>query len=188
MASYPTFDLSRITDESYYKEVLEADYDPLYNRTTMGAYEPGSTFKPCTAIAGLSENLINTETTILCDGVFTKYETQGYAPECWIYSQNNFTHGYDNVTKAIMDSCNIFFYTLADDMGIRTLMEYAKNFGLGEATGIELPEVTGQHGQSRHAPELRRGPVVRRRHGCRPVSASRTAFSRHCSWRSTVRP
>ena len=143
MASYPTFDLSRITDESYYKEVLEADYDPLYNRTTMGAYEPGSTFKPCTAIAGLSENLINTETTILCDGVFTKYETQGYAPECWIYSQNNFTHGYDNVTKAIMDSCNIFFYTLADDMGIRTLMEYAKNFGLGEATGIELPEVTG---------------------------------------------
>ena len=52
-------------------------------------------------------------------------------------------HGYDNVTKAIMDSCNIFFYTLADDMGIRTLMEYAKNFGLGEATGIELPEVTG---------------------------------------------
>ena len=143
MASYPTFDLSRITDESYYKEVLEADYDPLYNRTTMGAYEPGSTFKPCTAIAGLSENLINTETTILCDGVFTKYETQGYAPECWIYSQNNFTHGHDNVTKAIMDSCNIFFYTLADDMGIRTLMEYAKNFGLGEATGIELPEVTG---------------------------------------------
>ena len=143
MASYPTFDLSRITDESYYKEVLEADYDPLYNRTTMGAYEPGSTFKPCTAIAGLSENLINTETTILCDGVFTKYETQGYAPECWIYSQNNFTHGYDNVTKAIMDSCNIFFYTLADDIGIRTLMEYAKNFGLGEATGIELPEVTG---------------------------------------------
>lgn len=143
MASYPTFDLSRITDESYYKEVLEADYDPLYNRTTMGAYEPGSTFKPCTAIAGLSENLINTETAILCDGVFTKYETQGYAPECWIYSQNNFTHGYDNVTKAIMDSCNIFFYTLADDMGIRTLMEYAKNFGLGEATGIELPEVTG---------------------------------------------
>lgn len=75
--------------------------------------------------------------------MFTKYETQGYAPECWIYSQNNFTHGYDNVTKAIMDSCNIFFYTLADDMGIRTLMEYAKNFGLGEATGIELPEVTG---------------------------------------------
>jgi penicillin-binding protein 2 len=143
MASYPTYDLSMITDPEYYTAVLEADYTPLYNRATMGTYEPGSTFKPCTAIAGLSENIINTETTILCDGVFTKYESQGYAPECWIYTQNDFTHGYDNVTKAIMDSCNIFFYTLADEMGIRTLMEYAKNFGLGESTGIELPEATG---------------------------------------------
>ncbi len=143
MASYPNFDLSMITDPEYYTSVLETDYDPLYNRATMGIYEPGSTFKPCTAIAGLSENIINTETTILCDGVFTKYESQGYAPECWIYTQNDFTHGYDNVTKAIMDSCNIFFYTLADEMGIRTLMEYAKNFGLGESTGIELPEATG---------------------------------------------
>ncbi len=143
MASYPSFDASKMSDETYYQQILEADYDPLYNRVTMGVYEPGSTFKPCTAIAGLSENIINTETTILCDGVFTKYEAQGYAPECWIYSQNNFTHGYDNVTKAIMDSCNIFFYTVADNLGIRKLMEYAADFGLGEATGIELPENNG---------------------------------------------
>ena len=53
------------------------------------------------------------------------------------------THGYDNVTEALKDSCNIFFYTVADDLGIRKLMEYAEDFGLGESTGIELTETTG---------------------------------------------
>lgn len=143
IASYPTYDLATIIED--YADLLEADYDPLFNRALMGAYAPGSTFKPCTAIAGLTENIINTETQIECTGIFTKYENQGYAPACWIYTQmdGQLTHGYDNVTEALKDSCNIFFYTVADDLGIRKLMEYAEDFGLGESTGIELTETTG---------------------------------------------
>ena len=141
IASYPTYNLSTLLED--YDEISSTEYDPLFNRALLGAYAPGSTFKPCTAIAGLSENIINTETQILCDGVFTKYSDQGYAPECWIYTQDHLTHGNDNVTEALKDSCNIFFYTMADNLGIRKLMEYAKNFGLGESTGIELVETTG---------------------------------------------
>lgn len=141
IASYPTYNLSTLLED--YDEISSTEYDPLFNRALLGAYAPGSTFKPCTAIAGLSENIINTETQILCDGVFTKYADQGYAPECWIYTQDHLTHGNDNVTEALKDSCNIFFYTVADNLGIRKLMEYAKNFGLGESTGIELVETTG---------------------------------------------
>ena len=143
IASYPTYDLATIIED--YADLLEADYDPLFNRALMGAYAPGSTFQPCTAIAGLTENIINTETQIECTGIFTKYESQGYAPACWLYTQmdGQLTHGYDNVTEALKDSCNIFFYTVADDLGIRKLMEYAEDFGLGESTGIELTETTG---------------------------------------------
>ena len=143
IASYPTFDLSTIIKD--YSDLLEEDNNPLFNRALLGTYEPGSTFKPCTAIAGLTESIINTETQIECTGIFTKYETQGYAPACWIYTQNDgqLTHGYDNVTEAIKDSCNIFFYSVADSLGIRKLMEYAADFGLGESTGIELTETTG---------------------------------------------
>ena len=143
IASYPTFDLSSIIED--YSDLLEAENNPLFNRALNGAYEPGSTFKPCTAIAGLTENIINTETQIECTGLFTKYADQGYAPACWIYTQTDgqLTHGYDNVTEAIKDSCNVFFYTVADNLGIRKLTEYAKNFGLGESTGIELSETTG---------------------------------------------
>lgn len=141
IASYPTYNLSTLLED--YDEISSTEYDPLFNRALLGAYAPGSTFKPCTAIAGLSENIINTETQILCDGVFTKYSDQGYAPECWIYTQDHLTHGNDNVTEALKDSCNIFFYTVADNLGIRKLMEYAEDFGLGEPTGIELVETTG---------------------------------------------
>ena len=141
IASYPTYNLSTLLED--YDEISSTEYDPLFNRALLGAYAPGSTFEPCTAIAGLSENIINTETQILCDGVFTKYSDQGYAPECWIYTQDHLTHGNDNVTEALKDSCNIFFYTMADNLGIRKLMEYAEDFGLGESTGIELVETTG---------------------------------------------
>lgn len=144
LASYPTYDISK-WDEIYDTLASDDEGAPLFNRAIGGTYAPGSTFKPCTAIAGLTENIINTETQIECTGIFTKYESQGYAPACWIYTQmdGQLTHGYDNVTEALKDSCNIFFYTVADDLGIRKLMEYAEDFGLGESTGIELTETTG---------------------------------------------
>ncbi len=139
IASYPTYNLSTLIED--FSDLMKAEYDPLYNRALMGTYAPGSTFKPCTAIAALSESIINTETRIQCTGIYDKYEYAGYAPTCWIYGQG--LHGNDNVTEGIRDSCNIFFYTAADNLGITKLDEYAAAFGLGQSTGIELPELTG---------------------------------------------
>ena len=143
MASYPSYDLQRAMSDSDYASELNHDdtHRPLINRALDGVYEPGSTFKPCTAIAGLTEGVITTNTYFNCEGVFTKYEDTGYAPHCWIYPGS---HGTDNVTDALRDSCNVFFFTVGDSLKIETLGKYAAAFGLGQHTGIEIPESTGQ--------------------------------------------
>ncbi len=143
IANWPTYDPAELLEN--YNEILEAANTPLYNRALLGNYAPGSTFKPCTAIAALTEGVINTGTSIECRGQYTRYEAYGYAPYCWIYTQNNqkLSHGYLNVTGAIQNSCNIFFYSAGHDLGIDKMDKYAALFGLGESTGIELPESTG---------------------------------------------
>lgn len=140
MASWPTYDVSTVVEK--YAELLETPNAPLFNRALMGAYAPGSTFKPCTAIAALTKGIINTEYKVKCEGVFTKYAADGYAPECWIWAEG-FTHPEENVTTAIRDSCNYFFYTIGNDLGVDDMGEFAHNFGLGVSTGIELVETTG---------------------------------------------
>lgn len=152
IASYPTYDLTSLMDN--YSDLLKQKYNPLFDRALMGTYAPGSTFKPCTAIACLTEGVINTEDTIKCQGIFTKYAYAGYAPECWIYSQNHMTHGNENVSTAIRDSCNYYFYTVGDMLGIDKLDKYAAGFGLGESTGIELPETTGNMSHPQNHEEL----------------------------------
>jgi len=141
IASWPTYDLSTLSEN--FEKLKNDDTKPMFDRALMGAYAPGSTFKPCTAIAALTEGKINTSTTIVCNGVFTKYADTGFAPKCWIYSSYGLTHGAENVTTAIRDSCNIFFYTVGDELGIDKLDKYAAEFGLGESTGIELAETKG---------------------------------------------
>jgi len=138
LASWPTFDLETMTEN--YNELETAENSPLYNRALFGLYAPGSTFKPLTALAALSEGVISTGTTIYDAGSFDKYAEQGYAPRCWVYPDS---HGTINVTKAIEVSCNYFFYSVGDNLGIDAMSDYAKRFGLGEPTGIELPEKTG---------------------------------------------
>lgn len=145
IASWPTYDVSSVIEK--YADLLETPNAPLFNRALMGAYAPGSTFKPCTAIAALSEGIINTEDKVDCLGVYTRYAAEGYAPECWIWQQG-YTHPEDNVTDAIRDSCNYFFYTVSNDLGIDAMGEYAHNFGLGVSTGIELVETTGNMSNS----------------------------------------
>ena len=140
MASWPTYDVSTVVEN--YAELLEPPNAPLFNRALMGAYAPGSTFKPCTAIAALTKGIINTEKKVKCEGVFTKYAADGYAPECWIWAEG-FTHPEENVTTAIRDSCNYFFYTIGNDLGVDDMGEFAHNFGLGVPSGIELVETTG---------------------------------------------
>ena len=140
MASWPTYDVSTVVEN--YAELLETPNAPLFNRALMGAYAPGSTFKPCTAIAALTKGIINTEYKVKCEGVFTKYAADGYAPECWIWSEG-YTHPEENVTTAIRDSCNYFFYTIGNELGVDAMGEFAHNFGLGVSTGIELVETKG---------------------------------------------
>ena len=141
IASYPTYDLTTIKQD-YSKLVADEDA-PLFNRATMGTYAPGSTFKPCTAIAALTEGIIDSNSTVVCNGVFTKYASTGYEPVCWIWSSYNLCHGGENVVTAIRDSCNIFFYTMGDELGIDKLGKYGYAFGLGSSTGIEIDESVG---------------------------------------------
>ena len=135
-ASYPTYDLSRFYED--YEKLSADPAAPMYNRATHGTYAPGSTFKPVTAAASLTEGIITPESRIYDRGNIDEYE--GYSYTCWIYPGS---HGTINVKEALQMSCNYFFYTVGRELGVDKLDEYATAFGLGQATGIELPERTG---------------------------------------------
>lgn len=143
MASWPTYNVATILED--YQDLLEAENAPLFNRPLMGTYAPGSTFKPCTAIAALTMGIVNTEDKIKCEGVYTRYAAEGYAPECWIWNstKDHLTHPEENVTTAIRDSCNYYFYSIGNYLGVDDLGKFAANFGLGEYSGIELVEAKG---------------------------------------------
>lgn len=141
MASYPTFDLTTYTQN--YNTLLADPLNPLLNRATQEVYPPGSTFKMVTAIGALEEGIIEPDTEILDTGRYLYYDD--YRPQCWIYrdSGGRSTHGSENVSGAIKDSCNVFFFDVGRRLGISLLEQYAAMFGLGEPTGIELYEATG---------------------------------------------
>lgn len=113
------------------------------NRALLSAYQPTNLFLPCTAIAALDSNIITPEDQICCEGVFDRYEADGYAPACWIWAEG-YTHGNENMTTALRDSCYDYFYALGNDLGIYQLALYTESLGLGQPTGIELPENVGQ--------------------------------------------
>ncbi|MGN8968235.1 penicillin-binding transpeptidase domain-containing protein [Intestinimonas sp. HCP28S3_D6] len=141
MASYPTFDLTTYTQN--YNTLLADPLNPLLNRATQEVYPPGSTFKMVTAIGALQEGIIEPDTEILDTGRYLYYDD--YRPQCWIYrdSGGRSTHGEENVSDAIKDSCNVFFFDAGRRLGISLLEQYTAMFGLGEPTGIELYEATG---------------------------------------------
>ncbi len=138
-ASYPSYDLANLS--STYNDLLENASNPLFNRATQGEYNPGSTFKMITALAGLRTGTITANTTYNCTGLFTKYE--GFTYRCWIYGVTGGGHGPENVVTALRDSCNVFFYTLGDTLGADNMADAAYDFGFGAKTGIELPESAG---------------------------------------------
>lgn len=142
MASYPDYNLATFSED--YNDLLENELTPMVNRVIGGTYPIGSVFKMVTAVAALEEGLITPNTIITDLGIYTKYKS--FQPQCWIYRQNNHaTHGALNVSMALRDSCNYFFYQVADEMGIETLDKWAQSFGLGIKTGIEIAgEVSGQ--------------------------------------------
>ncbi len=143
MASYPDYSpadfVGGISNENWAK-YRDNEAKPLVNKAIQNSYSPGSTFKMVTAIAGLESEVINLNTTINDTGIYTKY--RDYQPRCWIYTDSHVGHGYLNVSGAIEKSCNYFFYETADRMGIDTLVRFAKYFGLGSKTGIELQSET----------------------------------------------
>ena len=161
IASWPSYELEGFLQ--HYSEIAVAENDPMFNRALMGTYAPGSTFKPCTAIAGLCEGKIDTGTEVTCDGVFTKYEEYGSIYHCWIWGQGR--HGDMNVIDGITNSCNVYFYTVGDYLQISLMAKYAKAFGLGEPTGIELGEeigvmTTDQLFQQRYGRDVYAGEAV----------------------------
>ncbi|MCI9405351.1 MAG: penicillin-binding protein [Oscillospiraceae bacterium] len=133
MASYPTYNLATYSQD--YHDLLANPDNPLFNRALQGAYAPGSIFKPLVGTAGLQEGTITPSYTYTCNHVYTFYED--YQPRCLGWHPNF------SVMEALRVSCNIFFYDLGRQLGIDTLTDYAKQFGLGEPTGIELPEALG---------------------------------------------
>ena len=142
MASYPTYDPSDfvggISNENWNK-YNQNSAKPLMNKAVQNSYPPGSVFKMVTAIAGLQSGAITRNEMINDTGVYKKYNLSW---PCWYYTDFHRGHGRLNVSGAIEKSCNYFFYETGDRMGIETLAKYAKYFGLGVKTGIQLPSET----------------------------------------------
>ena len=133
IASYPTYDLTRFNED--YDMNYSNPAKPFWNRAIAGTYEPGSTFKMVTALAGLQTGVINEHTSMDCTGVYNHY-APSYTPHCWKLDG----HGVVDVRGAIENSCNIFFYETGRLVGIEKLNAITRQLGFGEKTGIELPE------------------------------------------------
>lgn len=136
LANYPDYEPELFVkgiSQSKWNEYVETN--AIYNRAVQGSYAPGSIFKMITAIAGLETGAIERQEKILTKG---KYPL-AHKPVCWVYTDYGKTHGLINVSEAIKYSCNYFFYEVGNRMGIDAVEKYAKYFGLGSKTGIELP-------------------------------------------------
>ncbi len=142
MASRPKFDPNdfsvRIKRNEWAKLVNDDDH-PLLNKAIQAQLAPGSTFKVIMATAGLQENIAQ-NMKVVCNGGATFY---GRYFKCWVVAEHR-VHGVVDIHKAIYQSCDVFFYTLAEKLGIESIAKYATMFGLGQKTGIDLPqEVSG---------------------------------------------
>lgn len=138
-ASYPTYDPAKLMEN--YAEISQQDFGPLNNRALQFAYPPGSVYKMSMVVAAVNSGMITPRTEIYDHGVFTKYA--GFSPACLEWTREHKTHGSINAEMALCVSCNYFFYQLADNMPLEVMDGTAKSFGLGEATGVELPERIG---------------------------------------------
>jgi penicillin-binding protein 2 len=149
LVSYPSYDSNRLAngiDGEYYSKLVSNESRPLYDQALYHTTAPGSTFKPMVAIAAMNENIISTGTTIKCTGIFNKITP---AAKCWAYPSS---HGTESISKAITDSCNVFFYEVGyrmgttssgkidESQGLEILDKYATLLGLNKKSGVELSE------------------------------------------------
>lgn len=142
MVSRPSFDPNdfavRISRGEWTKLVTDENH-PLLNKAIQAQLAPGSTFKIIMATAGLEEGIAQ-DMKVNCAGGASFY---GRYFKCWVVAEHR-VHGVTDINKAIYQSCDVFFYTLAEKLGIERIAKYATAFGLGQKTGIDLPqEVSG---------------------------------------------
>ncbi|EXJ17236.1 penicillin-binding protein 2 [Imhoffiella purpurea] len=148
LVSNPSYD-----PNLFVQGISQADYDallhdpdkPLYNRAIRGQYPPGSTVKPFIGLGGLATGMTTVAKTIHCPGYFT-LPGQSHRFRCW----RRGGHGSLNLEEAIVQSCDVYFYSLANHMGIRRLHTFLTQFGFGERTGID---VSGELGGLLPSPE-----------------------------------
>ncbi len=135
MASRPGFDpnmLSRELTAKQWVEIVQDEGRPLNNRASQGQYPPGSTFKIPMAVAALETKTMSPSSTVFCNG---GYQFGKRVYHDWKASG----HGYVDLHNALVHSCDVYFYTIGQRMGIDVMAEFGKDFGLGKATGVELP-------------------------------------------------
>ncbi|MBW2038633.1 MAG: penicillin-binding protein 2 [Deltaproteobacteria bacterium] len=114
-----------------WEELVSHPLHPLQNRGIQGLYSPGSVFKIVTAAAGLEEGVITPKTTLYCSGIYYLGK-RGY--QCW----RRGGHGAVKLHRGLVESCDIFFYQVGERLGVEKLSRYAKGFGLGRLTEIDL--------------------------------------------------
>jgi len=130
LCSRPSYNVNNVVKGIKLHSVFSDRRKPFINRATQAAYPLGSVFKPILAAAALSEKVINKDTTFDCKGFFL---LGNHKFSCWA------AHGIQNVTEAITHSCNVYFYNVGLKLGISKIAKWARKFGLGEITGIDLP-------------------------------------------------
>lgn len=136
MVSKPGFDLNLFSPAITERQWRTLNSDPLHsleNRAIRGLYSPASTFKVVTAAAGLAEKVIDKDTKFSCAG---EMELRGQVYRCW----NPHGHGKISLPRAIVESCDVYFYELGLRLGGDRIARYASLFGLGQPTGITLPQ------------------------------------------------
>jgi penicillin-binding protein 2 len=140
LASKPSYDPNQFAggiDAGTWRALTEDEWRPLQNRVIAGNYPPGSTYKAIVAAAALEAGLVDPNKKVFCPGSF-RLGRRSY--RCW----KEGGHGYVDLHRALVESCDVYFYHLGLDLGIDRLAFFARGFGLGRATKIPLPnEQTG---------------------------------------------
>ena len=137
MSSYPTYNINSFVNgikTEQWNSLINDVQKPMFNRAISGTYSPGSTYKMLMGIAGLEAGGITVDELYTDPGIYP----YAYQPKCWIYTAHHITHGTINLAGALKGSCNSYFYEVGRRIGIEEIVKWAKNFGLGQKTGIEL--------------------------------------------------
>jgi len=155
MASSPAYDpnlFAKALSPRQWRRLVKNPNHPLQNRAIQGLYSPGSIFKVVVGLAGLQEGVITPRTTEICKGVYY-FKNRKY--RCW----KRGGHGVVRLHKAIVESCDIYFYKLGERLTVDRMGRYARMLGLGSRTGIDLPHESRGFVPSRQWKKRRRGMV-----------------------------